>query len=598
MKQTKIFVTLVLCGSTMLMAGCTGGKGNLSNLPYDTLYVETSQFSPGIMTAQKDSATMLSFVLKERETVPFNQSAVKQTTEQAALGPSDNQPYFTVRFAIPIPPAYTGTDMAAQAGLDKGVYIHSHSPGFEVLPNGDALAIYFSAPAGKSENDTATTFIQARLRYGSEDWDMPEQFIYTEGGNDQSGLLWNDNGKLWFFGGGRYISDYVPFRIATSTDNGATWTFSVPQLEKMATDYTAQPIVNAFRDPSGAIYMASDGTESESFLWCSKDEGKTWYDTGGRTGARHSTIVPLDNNGTLLSIGGKNANIDGWSPMNISTDWGATWSESKPSPFPPLGSVQRPSLIRLQSGNLLFVSDSYMHKKKIAPPAGWKHGNDAFLALSKDNGATWHIKTLPVQLPQRHRPPHGSLGYSTVRQAPNGVIHLLTTANYPPIHYEFNEAWIESDAGELMPESDGGTLQYYSENYADGQLKSEWSARICPNGRYLLHGKQTDYYPDGTKQHEVTYENGRKTGMETFWEANGSKRWIWQRDLNANRGTWTQFWPNGAKKVESSWNLKPQARDLNRQFYGYVADGPATHWDEEGTITATYLFKNGLLEEK
>lgn len=578
---------------------CSVKKGDdWSSLRQDTVWVESSGFSPGMnMVAKGDSSNVLHFMLEDRGVLPFNQSAVRQTTEQASYGPSEKVPYFTVRFAIPIPPAYTETETAALAGIDKGVYTHSHSPGFEILPNGDALAIYFSAPVGKSENDTATTFVQARLRYGSEDWDMPEQFFYTRGGNDQSGLLWNDQGKLWFFGGGRYISDYVPFRIATSTDNGASWTFSVPRLDSIATSYTAQPIVNAFRAPDGAIYMAMDGEESHSFLWRSTDEGLTWHDMGGRTGGRHSTIIPLDDKGTLLSIGGKNADVDGWSPQNSSSDWGATWSESVASPFPPLGSVQRPCLIRLASGNLLFVSDSYMHKKKIAPPSGWKYGNEAFVAISKDNGQTWHIKTLPVQLPQRHRPPYGSLGYSTVRQAPNGVIHLLTTANYPPIHYEFNEAWVWSDAQDIVPETTGGTVKSFTEEYPDGKLKSSWSARICPGGRYLLHGEQTDYYPDGSKQHQVVYENGRKSGTETYWSEDGTVKWTWQRDLKTKRGVWTQFWPDGKKKVESTWNLQPEARDLKREFYGYVADGPAHHWNEEGTLTQSYEFENGKLKQ-
>jgi hypothetical protein len=341
--------------------------------------------------------------------------------------------------------------------------------------------------------------------------------------------------------------------------------------------------------------MAMDGEGAHSFLWRSSDNGKSWQDMGGRTGGRHSTIIPLDGNGTLLSIGGKNSDIDGWAPQNISNDWGATWSESKASPFPPLGSVQRPSMIRLASGHLLFVSDSYMHKKKIAPPQGWKYGTDCFVAISKDNGENWHIKTIPVQLPQRHRLAHPSLGYATVRQAPNGVIHILTTANYPPIHYELNEAWIWSEVGEVVPETSDGTIRKFYENYPNGQLKSEWSARICPNGRYLLHGAQTDYYINEKKQHHVVYENGRKTGKETYWSEDGSIKWIWQRDLNINQGVWTQYWPNATKNVESHWNLKPEARDLKRKFNGYVAQGPSKHWDEKGNLLKTYFFENGVL---
>src|SRR5262249_49316703 len=147
----------------------------------------------------------------------------KQGVGPASFGPDSKAPYFTVRFAMPIPPENTTNNFAAFTGIDPAVFTHNHSPGFEILPNGDALAVYFSTPPGKAEADPSTSFVQARLRYGSEEWDMPELFFKTENYNDQSGLLWRDGNKIWFFGGGRDISDMVPFRIATSTDNGATW---------------------------------------------------------------------------------------------------------------------------------------------------------------------------------------------------------------------------------------------------------------------------------------------------------------------------------------------------------------------------------------
>jgi hypothetical protein len=413
------------------------------------IHVAAANFTPGANTTAFDGTNHLQFVLDAAAAVPFNQSAVKQDAAPASLGPNPKVPYFTVRFAMPIPPAYATSEVAVLAGVDPMVFPHNHSPGFEILPNGDALAVYFSTPPGKAEADISTSFVQARLRYGSEDWDMPELFFKTKNYNDQSGLLWNDGGQIWFFGGGRAISDAVPFRIATSTNNGTTWTFSIPQLDKPAADYTAQPVTSAFRGPDRSIYFAMDGKGAESFLWRSTDNGIHWRDMGGRTGGRHSVIVPLDDRGHLLALGGKNSSVDGWSPQSVSTNWGATWSSNVPSPFPPLGTAQRPSLIRLASGNLLFASDSYMHKLNLPPPAGWKLGDRCFVALSTNNGASWHLKTLPVQLPAHHRTNHPSLGYVTARQAPNGVIHLLTTFTLPCLHYELNEAWIWSDTGDV-----------------------------------------------------------------------------------------------------------------------------------------------------
>ena len=176
-----------------------------------TFPVLSSGFSLGNNTKIKNSlGQMINFIIQDREFIPFNQSCIRQNAKQAKQSPNKEKPYFIVREALPIPAAYTPTEQGKIVGLDEGVFAHAHSPGFEILPNGDALAIYFSTPQGLSENAKECTFIQARLRFGAEEWDFPELFMDTIGANDQSALLWNDNGKLWFFGGGREISDFIP----------------------------------------------------------------------------------------------------------------------------------------------------------------------------------------------------------------------------------------------------------------------------------------------------------------------------------------------------------------------------------------------------
>jgi hypothetical protein len=559
-----------------------------------TVFVRASGFVLGQAESAAEGTNRVKLALAPDSPArpPFCQSAVKQGTGPAGLGPNPKIPYFTVRFALPIPPENLTNNFAALTGVDPEVFTHNHSPGFEILPNGDALAVFFSTPPGKAEADPTTSFIQARLRYGAEEWDLPELFFKTENFNDQSGLLWRDGNKIWFFGGGRELSDWVPFKIATSSDNGATWTLSLPQLERPAENFTAQPITSAFRD-GHSIFFAMDGEGAHSFLWRSDDDGVHWRDTGGRTGGRHSVIVPLDDHGRLLSIGGKNASTNGWSPENISTNFGASWSESTPSPFPPLGSAQRPSLIRLASGNLLYVGDSYLHKADRPAPKGWKFGDNCFVALSTNNGVAWHIKPLPVELPGNQRTNHPTLGYVTARQAPNGVIHILTTVTQPCLHYELNEAWIWSDAGDIAPETSGGTIKKFSENFPNGKLRSQWSARICPNGRFLLDGVETDFYENGAKQHEATYASGRKTGEEAFWSSDGKIIWRWQHDLQNNRSVWRQIRPDGSQARISTWNTRPQARDLNRSFIGLVADGPAFECSTDGSLARKFMFTNG-----
>jgi len=581
---------------TTVMAGVCFFAGVVHAAGDETVRVRAAGFELGAEKFIFDGTNHFTLAIDSSNLValPFSQSAVKQSEAPAQLGPNSKKPYFTVRFALPIPPE-NGTNLdAAIAGIDPMVFTHNHSPGFEILPNGDALAIYFSTPPGLAEADPATSFIQARLRYGSEDWDLPELFFKTENYNDQSGLLWNDNGTIRFFGGGRKISDLIPFREATSTNNGATWSLSLPQLDKPAEKYEAQPITSVFRGADGAMYFAMDGNGAHSFLWRSADDGVRWQQLEGRTGGRHSAIVPLDDKGDLLSIGGKNAAVNGWSPQNTSTNFGASWSESVASPFPPLGSAQRPSLIKLADGNLFFVSDAFLHKIVRPPPTNWNYGNGCFVAISTNNGETWRIKPLPVQLPNHERGTNGTLGYVTARQAPNGVIHILSTETQPCLHYELNEAWIWSDAGDVAPENSGGKIKLFTEKYPNGKIRSQWRARICPDGRYLLDGKETDFYESGAKQHEATYQNGRKIGAENFWSPSGDKIWNWERHSN-NTGVWTQFWSNGRKKIESTWNTKPEARDLKRSFFGLVADGPVKQWNEDGSLKFSGNFSNGVL---
>lgn len=601
----------------LAMVACGGPQTHYSVV--EQIDVVASQFTPGaVMTAPRDTSTLLSFHLVDRGEVPFVQSSVLQTPPPSDAGADMSRPYFDMQAALPIPPVYTEHaprdldkhrfEMGEMAGIAPGVFFHNHSAGMDVLPNGDLLAVYFSSKVGVAEKDTSTTFVQSRLRYGSLEWDMPEPFFITKGYNDQSALVWNDGGTVRFFGGGRYISDWVPFRMAVSEDNGASWTFSIPVLDTAATDYEAQPVSSAFRGPDGAMYFVSDAADSHSFLWRSRDGGRSWHDMGGRTGARHSTIVPLDDKGHLLSLGGKNANVNGWMPQNESFDWGETWTESVASPFPPVGGGQRPCLIRLKSGRLLTVGDSFVTRGRDPGPE-WKHGLDCYVAISDDNGASWHIKSIPYGLPQHGGRMVNTLGYVNVRQAADGMIHLLTTYNFPNIHYEFNEAWILSDEPtEWSPLASstvsGGQVREYKEYYTGRggkptkALKAQWKARICPDGRYLLDGPSEYYYPDGSLQHSVVYACGRKTGEELFYNPDGSLRWKWERDLAANTGVWTQYWPNGNKKVVSHWVLCKPTRDGGFSLLSYTAHGPATHYAEDGkTVVKEYEFIDGLTPE-
>jgi len=97
--------------------------------------------------------TIIPLVLYSQKPVsplPFNQAAVKQSTAPALQGPDASKPYFTLRFAMPIPPDNDYSNMGGtMVGVDQVVADYNHSPGFEIMPNGDALLIPYSGPGNR-----------------------------------------------------------------------------------------------------------------------------------------------------------------------------------------------------------------------------------------------------------------------------------------------------------------------------------------------------------------------------------------------------------------------------------------------------------------
>jgi len=438
---------------------------------------------------------------------PLMQMAVKQMIPDLKVGPDPAKPYYRARPLFPNLGGRTMREVGWKIGLKPGLGIAYHNSAVQMCPNGDLLAAYYNTP--KEEDDPDQTILTMRLRYGTEDWDMPEPWPDFADAADAAPVFWNDHGKMWFFFGSPRMLGGPPFQFMTSMDNGATWSaVEFPKLQGEVGKFTPQPINSVVRDREGTIFLPVDGSGGQSVLFASKDNGKTWYDTGGRTAGRHTTLV-LGKDGSLIGFGGKNTNIDGFMPKAITRDGGRTYEKSK-TPFQPLGSGQRPSVIRLASGRLFFVADLF-DKKKLGPK-----GAGAFVALSDDDGVTWQTRQLPGLV---------TVGYTTATQAPNGVIHVVTSKSDPAVHIELNEAWVLQGGGESP----------------------------APPG--MLSGPQVFHYANGKKLWEVTYANGRKTGTETWWTPGGRK--AWEKIYTAD-GTWDWKIFDGAGRVtaESKWKGK------------------------------------------
>ena len=127
--------------------------------------------------------------------------------------------------------------------------------------------------------------------------------------------------------------------------------------------------------------------------------------------------------GRILAMGGKNTDIDGYMPKTYSSDGGATWSKATKTPFPALGSNQRPSTILLKSGRLFYAGDyQQIRTRNLPAPEMKKRGS--FVALSDDGGETWHLKDL--DLARRHE----TREIPRVRKDWDGGDHDFSTIGY------------------------------------------------------------------------------------------------------------------------------------------------------------------------
>jgi len=519
----------------------------------------------------------------------YASEGVRTNPEIVKIGPAGDRPYFRKRYLLPVPLDNSQNEEIDAMGMHPSFRRHNHSPALEVCPNGDVLLVIYTS---YEEYEPGVCLIASRLRFGTDEWDMPDRMFDFAAANDHAPLLWTDGSVIHFFWGSPELDGGFPFQWTSSKDSGATWDeVRFPQFAGAIGPHSRQPINTAFRDKDGTMYVASDGSGGTSVLWASDNNGIIWHDTQGRSAGRHTTYALLSDGRTILGMGGKNTDIDGYMPKAISRDGGSTWAVSK-SPFPAQGGNQRPSVLRLQSGRLFFAGD-FQHIRGQKPEGITQDGS--YVALSDDDGETWTVKPLlgaqPHENPRNHNG-HATIGYSVARQAPNGMIHLITTMNQPCLHFEFNEAWILSDAdsqsslskAEIMTSSatSVGDVREYRENHPDGGAKITFSGGTANDGRFLLHGKETWRYPSGKMQREAAYELGRKVGRETYWSEDGSVQWVWEHRGDGT-SIWTQYWPNGHKRAQSHWR-------------NFMCNGTATLWDREEREVRVKEFRNGRMQ--
>jgi hypothetical protein len=374
------------------------------------------------------------------EPPPLHRVAVSQEVPaDLTRGPDPDRPYFEgPRQYVKIPPRSFGPMFSH----------HNHDPALVETWNGDLLAIWYTC---MTERSRELGLLASRLRHGEKEWEPASLFWDAPDRNDHTPALWFDGDRtIHFFVGLAAAATWGNLAIVhrTSTDNGVTW--SRPRLIVPEHGPRHMPEETVFRSKEGFIVMPVDDVPKDgTALWISEDGGRTWTDPGGTIAGIHAGVAQL-RDGRLMALG-RGHNIDGRMPKSLSDDMGKTWTYSA-SPFPPIGGGQRPVLMRLREGPLLFASFAKeMTVKDASGKERTVHG--LFTALSYDDGETWPRRRL-VSDDGPGREIEGTdgrlvtmgfesaepKGYLSICQTPDGVVQLISSRQ----HYAFNLRWLET----------------------------------------------------------------------------------------------------------------------------------------------------------
>ena len=116
-----------------------------------------------------------------------------------------------------------------------------------------------------------------------------------------------------------------------------------------------------------------------------------------------------------------------------------------------------------------------------------------------------------------------------------------------------------------------------------------WLKKAADQGRNMLaiiklqsmrEGFVTDYYENGQKRKEATYEYDREEGASYCWHANGQKAF----EVNFKKGQFDGHF--------IAWHCNGQ-KESETIYKNGKLDGLLTEWDETGKVLSANIYKNG-----
>jgi predicted neuraminidase len=306
-------------------------------------------------------------------------------------------------------------------GPETKTGIYKHPSSITELDNGDLLLAYYG---GGGEYETASAVYGSRLKSGSRRWSRPQVLSSNPMYSMGNPVIWQaPDQQVWLFFVVRPGDTWSTSRIGAkiSDDRGQTWSDTFMVTFDAGTMVRSRPIVMS----NGRYLLPIYHETGEDTEMTAADTGSLFlhFDPTTRTWSRSNMVFSRMGNlqpaavelapGHLMALCRRGGDYmpgdDGAVVRTESRDAGETWSAGVETEFPnPNASVE---LIRLQSGNLLFV---YNHSMSARTPLR--------AVLSTDGGQTW-----PRRLDLASGP--GSFSYPTAIQTRDGRIHVTFTAD-------------------------------------------------------------------------------------------------------------------------------------------------------------------------
>jgi antitoxin component YwqK of YwqJK toxin-antitoxin module len=146
------------------------------------------------------------------------------------------------------------------------------------------------------------------------------------------------------------------------------------------------------------------------------------------------------------------------------------------------------------------------------------------------------------------------------------------------------------------------------DKYEDGSIRIDREVLKLSDDQLVNHGVFTEYYPNGQKFAEGSYNNGVHDGSWTFWHDNGQVcKTVTFVDGQAD-GTWEVFRADGtlqAKRTykgnlrDGEWTTYHPDGTTPRAVDAYVEgkhEGPSRHYFANGQMQREMTYKDNLLE--